>query len=168
MMKALLYIFLFMIMAAGCTNPFAPAENKDAPGSQLLGDQSTVEGLFQNFRYAYLFKDTLIYGRLLADDFNFIYTDYEEGIDKSWGRQEDVLATSRMFGATQNIDLVWNNFAIAEVDTNIREISRQFILTVRFNPNDVVQVNGRVNMILRRQYPDADWKIERWRDESNF
>ena len=52
---------VFVLVVAGCTNPFAPSLAEQAPDTPILGDQRTVEGVFQNFRYSYLFRDTLVY-----------------------------------------------------------------------------------------------------------
>ncbi len=155
-------------MLLGCTNPFAPKLADIDNHNNILGDQTKIEGVFKNFRYAYIFKDTLVYGNLLADDFRFTFRNYEKGVDESWGRQEDMLTTSRLFMATQNIDLVWNDINLEIGDSLTKDISRGFNLSIVFSPTDAINISGRVNMRLNRLSVNDVWKIVNWRDESTF
>jgi hypothetical protein len=157
-----------LITLQGCFNPFAPGLADYDDGEEILGDQRTVDGLFQNFRYAYMFKDTLVYGSLLADDFRFIFRDFDKGVDESWGRDEDMRTTFRLFQATQNLDLNWNDVVNSVGDTVLQDISRGFNLTVIFSPTDVITVFGRVNLRISRPNTQSIWRISQWRDESNF
>lgn len=164
-----LFIFIgIVVLSQGCVNPFAPGLASSEQGNDILGDQKTVEGLFQNFRYSYLFKDTLVYGGLLADDFRFVFRDFDKGIDESWGRDEDMRTTSRLFQATQSLDLNWNDVVNSVGDTLVQDISRGFNLTVIFSPTDVITIFGRVNLRITRPSSISEWKISQWRDESNF
>lgn len=151
-----------------CTNPFAPKLAEGENDDPLISDQTTIEGVFENFRYAYIFKDTVVYGNLLADDFTFVYRDYDQGVDVSWGRQEDMISTLRMFNATQSLDIIWNEVIVSIGDTIVQDISRGFNLTVVFNPTDIIRVQGRAIMRLKRLNQKSPWKIIMWRDESNF
>lgn len=152
----------------GCTNPFAPALSDQPPDAPMIGDQRTVEGVFQNFRYAYLFRDTLVYGLLLDRQFSFVYRNFDRGIDVTWGRDEDMLATHSLFTAAQQLDLVWNGVIAAYGDSLQQTISRGFNLTITFSPTYVERAQGRVNLRIERQTPSDVWKIVRWRDESNY
>ena len=156
-----------MCALVSCTNPFAPALSTQGGGA-VLGDQRTIEGLFQNFRYAYVFKDTLTYGRLLDRSFTFVYRNYDQGVDVTWGRDEDMLATQGLFSAAQQLDLVWNDVIQADGDSLLQNISRGFNLTITFNPSDVLRAQGRVNLRVARPSASEPWKIVRWRDESNY
>lgn len=160
-------IIAVAIAMSSCTNPFAPALSTGAGGA-VLGDQRTIEGLFQNFRYSYVFKDTLTYGRLLDRSFSFVYRNYDQGVDVTWGRDEDMLATQGLFSAAQQLDLVWNEVVQAEGDSLLQNISRGFNLTITFNPSDVLRAQGRVNLRVTRSSTAEPWKIVRWRDESNY
>ncbi len=161
-------LVLLLTGLQGCVNPFAPRLGQPDSTGNVLGNQTTIDGVFQNFRYAYLFKDTLTYGRLLDNDFIFIYRNYERNIDVAWGRTEDVMTTAGLFRTAQSLDLVWNEIITQGGDTLLTDVSRGFNLTITFNPSDIVRVNGRVNLRLIRSAPDAVWKIRQWRDESNF
>src|SRR3970282_954763 len=142
----ILFIFIF-----GCTNPFAPKFDED-PGDQssTITDLKTVEGVFQNFQYAYTFKDTLIYGEFIAPDFVFSFRDYENEIDVSWGREEEMRATYGLFQNTQRLDLIWNNIVFSNVDSVNANIVRGFNLTVTYNPTDIDRADGRVDISLRK------------------
>ena len=154
------------IILSSCTNPFSPKldENLGRDGS-LISGQKNVEGIFQNLQYAYTFKDTAIYGGLLAGDFSFSYRDYKLGVDVSWGRDDEMQATYGLFENTQRLDLVWNN--IVSVTQDSTNIVRSFNLTITFNPTDIIFVDGRINLSLRKNSEDK-WMITRWVDESNF
>lgn len=156
-----------ILIGSSCVNPFAPSLDESG-GDNVLGDQRTIEGLFQNFRYAYLFRDTLTYGRLLARNFTFVYRNYDQGVDVTWGRDEDMLATNGLFMAAQQLDLVWNDVILADGDSLTKNISRGFNLTITFNPADVLRAQGRVNLLVERPTTSEPWKIVRWRDESNY
>lgn len=152
----------------GCTNPFAPAEAVGVNNAPILGDPRTVEGVFQNFRFAYVFRDTLTYGRLLDRSFSFVYRNYDKGVDVTWGRDEDMIATAGLFNASQQLDLVWNDIISADGDSLAQTISRGFNLTITFNPTDIIRAQGRVNLRVERASTELPWKIVRWRDESNY
>ncbi|MFA6232612.1 MAG: hypothetical protein WC824_00315 [Bacteroidota bacterium] len=163
-----LAVLLFTALVAAC-NPFAPAlENDPNGGASLITDQKTVEGLFQNFRYAYTFKDTTIYGGLLSHDFVFTYRDYDRKIDESWGRDEEMRITWHLFQNAGSLNLVWNNIVGSSGDSLRASVTRSFNLTVTFNPSDVIRVDGRVSLDLLRASSADPWKITQWRDESNY
>lgn len=163
----ILILFLFYLFDS-CTNPFAPGLESNDQGSTLLGDQTTIDGIFQNFRYSYIFKDTVVYGKLLHEDFTFIYRNYDKGVDLSWGREEDMRTTSRMFSGTQNLDLIWNEIAFSVGDSLLLDVARGFTLAITFSPSDIVNIYGRANFRLKRNSSDDIWKIIQWRDESNY
>lgn len=157
-----------LLLAAAC-NPFAPAIEDDTGGdASLITDQTTIDGLFQNFRYAYTFKDTTIYGGLLAHDFVFTFRDYEKRVDESWGRDEEMRITWHLFQNASSLNLVWNNIVGFSGDSLNSSVTRSFNLTVTFNPNDVIRVDGRVSLQLRRPAGTDPWRIILWKDESNF
>ncbi|OGU54610.1 MAG: hypothetical protein A2V66_17330 [Ignavibacteria bacterium RBG_13_36_8] len=148
-----------------CINPFAPKLDSELGNDgSLISDLSEMQGVFQNFQYAYTFKDTLIYGELLAGDFMFSYRDYDRGIDVSWGRDDEMRVTQGLFQNSQRLDLIWNEIVSMTMDST--QIIRSFNLTITFNPTDIIYVDGRVNLSLRKD--NSKWKIIHWIDESNF
>lgn len=156
----------FIFFLSGCINPFAPKLDEDnISDGNFLNSQKKIDGVFNNFQYAYSFKDTTIYGKLLSEDFTFSYRDYDRGIDYSWGRDDEMRVSYGLFSNSERLDLVWNNIiSVTEDSTNI---VRSFNLTVTFNPSDIIYVDGRVNLTLRKNSED-DWLITRWIDESNY
>ena len=81
------------------------------------------------------------------------------------GRDEEVRVSYGLFQNTQRLDLVWNNIVSMTADST--NIVRSFNLTITFNPTDMIYLDGRVNLDLRKT-DENKWKIERWIDESNF
>ncbi len=153
----------------GCTNPFAPKYDENFEDFKPpVSDQKDVSGVFQNFQYAYTFKDTTIYGKLLTEDFSFIYRDYDQGFDVSWGRDEEMRTTYGLFQNAQRLDLIWNNIVLITEDSINANIVRGFNLNITFNPTDVIRVDGRVNLALIKDSQTKVWRINRWIDESNF
>jgi hypothetical protein len=170
-MKPLTVLFFCVTIFIGCDNPFAP--KLDSSGStiqSILGDQHQIDGVFQNFKQAYAFRDSTIYGQVLAPNFIFIYRDYDKGVDVFWGRDDDIRTTYGLFQNIQRLDLVWNTIISSnmEPDSLKATIIRNFNLTVTFSTNDIVRVDGYANWTLERAQRDDVWKITRWRDESNF
>jgi hypothetical protein len=110
----------------------------------------------------------LIYGELVSQDFIFTYRDYDLGYDVSWGRDEEMKATYGLFENSQRLDLIWNNIYLSSEDSLSATIVRGFNLTVTLNPTDILRVDGRVNLALRKDPETQKWAITRWNDESNF
>ena len=167
--KSKLSFFVIALIIFACTNPFAPKLDENLDGGGLpISDQTTIEGLFQNFQYAYSFEDTLIYGNLISPDFTFTYRDYEQGYDVNWGRDEEMRTTNGLFQSAQRLDLIWNNIVLSTVDSLNATIVRSFNLNITFNPTDVVRIDGRVNLSLEQDPVTKKWYMTRWIDESNF
>ncbi|MEK6649777.1 MAG: hypothetical protein AABY75_02280 [Bacteroidota bacterium] len=173
-MRTILRPFFMSLVAfagmAAC-NPFAPGLDNSVGGPEsLLGDQTTVEGVFQNVRYAYTFRDTTIYGQLIGGDFLFSFRDYERGVDATWGRDEEMRVTSGLFQSAQRLDLVWNNILVQSVDSagTRATVSRNFALTVTFNPSDIIRADGYASLTLTRRASGDPWMVQRWRDDSQF
>lgn len=155
-----------LLVISGCLNPFAPRLDTSVAG--LSPDQTTVDGVFQLFQKSYSIRDTTLYGMLLDASFSFVFRDYEQGIDITWGRDEELRTTFGLFQTAQRLDLVWNNIISTSPDSTRLTILRGFNLTVTFNPNDIERVDGYANLTLERARNSDPWKIVSWRDESNF
>ncbi len=156
------------MLNSGC-NPFAPKfDESSGDQSSTISDLKTTDGVFQNLQYSYTLKDSLIYGELISQDFVFTYRDYESGFDVSWGRDDEMKATYGLFQISQRLELIWNNFVLTSSDTLNATIVRSFNLTITFNPTDIVRVDGRVNLTLRKDPSTSKWQIVGWLDESNF
>jgi hypothetical protein len=163
----LYFVILCLIIIGGCFNPFAPKIDNTNTNQNILSDQKTVEGVFQNFKYAYTFKDTSIYGQLLAEDFVFTYFDYDLGVEVSWDRPTDMRTTHGLFLNTQDLTLIWNNIVFEEGDSLFVDVKRSFNLTITFNPNDIINFYGFADMTLTRNSASEIWRIKKWKDLTN-
>ncbi|MBK6875701.1 MAG: hypothetical protein IPG99_04370 [Ignavibacteria bacterium] len=164
-LAAVFFVALITGSFISCDNIFAPGLDETTPAS-ILTDQKTIDGLFQNFKYAYTFKDTTVYGNLLGEDFVFTYRDYVSGFDVSWDRATEMRTTNGLFNNAQKLDVVWNNIIFQGGDSLIQNVKRSFNLTITFNPSDIVRLNGFADMTMTRNATADVWKIMRWRDES--
>ena len=160
-------IFLTLFSLQSCFNPFAPKIDNSTSNNGILSDQKTVDGVFQNFKYAYTFKDTTIYGQLLSTDFVFSYFDYDLGVVISWDRATDMKTTSGLFTNTQDLNLIWNNIISQNGDSLNTDVKRSFNLTITFNPNDILNFYGFADMQMTRASTADVWKISHWIDETN-
>ena len=169
MRKVSVYIIIIIIsiLTASCFNPFSPRINNSPSEGNILSDQKTVDGLFKNFAYSYIFKDTTIYGQLLTDDFVFSYFDYDLGVEVSWDSATDMRTTSGLFTNTQGLNLIWNNIIYQSGDSLDTDVKRSFNLTVTFNPNDIMNFYGFADMTLTRPTENDVWKIKKWIDQTN-
>lgn len=151
---------------SSCLNPFAPS--LDTSPAESAYDLTTVDGVFQAFQAAYTFRDTTLYGQLLHGTFIFVYRDYDNAIDVTWGRADEMRVTNGLFNHVQRLDLIWNNIISLSQDSTRLNVVRGFNLTIMYNPGDIERADGYANMTLDRTSPADPWRIVRWRDESNF
>ncbi|MCX7908133.1 MAG: hypothetical protein N2560_01260 [Ignavibacteria bacterium] len=169
-MRKFFYMIAFTLFFGlnSCINPFSPKLIEDASNESILTDQKTIEGVFQNFRYSYNFKDTVVYSKLLSEDFVFVFRNYDVGVDRSWGKSEDVKSTYGLFQAATNIDLIWNDSYLVIGDSVEKNIQRGFTLTIVFSTSDVIRLQGKGNFKLRFNPVDSIWQITYWRDDTYF
>jgi len=162
---------VLLIISLRCFNPFAPKlKDFSHPGELIITPQRTPEEVLQNFRYAYVFKDSLLYSELLDSSFVFVYFDPNEGTSGrfiSWGRDMDLLTTARMFRHFDVIDLIWNSTIYSFTGEREAEVYKSFNLTL-INPNLDFRISGRALFSFRKSPEDNKWRITRWKDESNL
>lgn len=162
-------LLALIAIAVGCSNPFAPRLEPDLePSSSVLGDQRTVDGVFQNIRYAYNYRDTLIYGNLLQRDFEFRYYNTDRGTDVTFNRDEEMRITSNLFKNSDQIDLQWNDILSEDGDSLSYNVTRSYHLKLILQASEVFRVDGRATLRLVRNSPNDVWLIRVWRDDSNF
>ncbi len=148
-------------------NPFAPAIDNTL-SQKSFGDPHTDSGFFDAFRYAYLFKDTTYYGKLLAPNFVFSYRNYDRGLDLEWGRDEEMQTTGSLFASSESLNLLWGDILDRNGTDTVEDITRAFSLDITLNPSDILHVDGRAIFTLVRVTKNDVWQAIRWRDESNF
>jgi len=170
-------LILFLIMLA-CNNPFAPSISKNKTNSNLiLTEQLTPEQVLTNFRYAYTFKDSLIYSDLLDSSFLFISKNFatDPVTDLTWGRDTDIKTTVGLFRHFQTLDLIWDGTVYERFINNektLKEIKKSFKLTFD-GGRDIPPISGFALFIFRKRMLNAQdttgiWKITRWEDLSSF
>jgi hypothetical protein len=159
-------ISFFICFNWSCVNPFAPKLDTKL-GTNLCTGRATIDDVFCTFKDAYAFKDTTLYGSLVAPDFMFSYRDYDHGIDVSWGRDDEMRSTYGLFQSTQSLSLIWNNIISMDTSGGRTTVIRGFNLTVTFNPADIERVDGYANLTFVRDEKSL-WRLVHWRDESNY
>jgi hypothetical protein len=171
-MKRFSYLVCVLVSLWGLSacNPFSPALEEGNPFGDLLGDPTTVEGFFTNFRNAYELRDLSLYETLLDSSFVFVWHDFDNQVDREWGFAQDLETTRRLFQNSSLIRLQWNQI-IAQDEliayTQMRVV-RSFNLTVTLEQGDVFRTDGNVNFTLNRPDTLAAWRLKRWRDESEL
>jgi hypothetical protein len=167
MMKERLLIFAIVLTLGSCINPFAPGlTDKDSPVSAILTDQRSPVDVLTNFRYSYVFKDSLIYSDLLDSSFIFISTNYATvpPTNLVWGRDVDIKTTLGLFRHFDILELTWGDNPIISPDST--SLSVTFQLTFD-GGHDIPTIKGEALFNFRR-LPSGVLKIERWEDLSSF
>lgn len=157
---------LTAVLLWGC-NPFTPALDSSLP-EQPFGDPTTIEGYFQSFRFAYILKDTTLYGKLIAPNFTFSYRNFERGLDLEWSRSEEMRTTGSLFQTAQSLDLLWGTVLDSGGTDIAFDITRAFSLNITLNLGDIIHIDGRAIFHLERLSAADPWQAVRWRDESSF
>jgi hypothetical protein len=156
-----------MFCQVSCLNPFAP-KLETSFGNEVCSDLTDIENLFCVFRNAYAFKDTSLYGSIIGSTFIFSYRDYDQAVDVTWGRDDEMRSTYGLFQSVQTLNLVWNNEISSDSGATRRTIIRGFSLTVTFNPGEIDRVDGYADLTFERARDTDPWHIVHWRDESNY
>lgn len=164
----------FGLAVGSCVNPFAPALDEGGPAADLLTDQSTPEKALANFKYAYIFKDSLLYANLLDSAFVFQYFDPEQGASGlfvSWTRETELKTTGRLLRTFDAINLEWLNTVFSSRDVvdsdTLETISKSFQLDLA-DADFRFSVSGFALFKFRRSKGDAKWRIVQWVDKSDL
>ncbi len=158
-----------------CLNPFAPALDDGSLTADLITAQLTPEEVLTNFKYAYNFRDSLLYAGVLDDEFVFQYFDPEQGasgIFVSWTRETDLRTTGRLFRTFDSINLEWLNTFNSRLDTGddgeiLASLSKSFQLSLAGN-NFSFSVSGFATFTMRQNKSDSKWRIVQWVDKSDL
>jgi hypothetical protein len=70
------FLFLAIILVLVSCNPFAPSLTDKESNNSKITQQKTPRDVLTNFRYAYVFKDSLVYSDVLDSSFQFISKNY--------------------------------------------------------------------------------------------
>lgn len=156
--------------AIAACNPFAPSLEEGNPFGDFLGDPTTVDGFFTNFRNAYELRDLSLYEPLLDSSFIFIYYDFDAQVEREWGFGEELESTRRLFENATVVNLRWNQILSQSVGDGGRtaQVVRPFNLTISLEGREAFRGDGNVNFFLTREDTSEAWKLLRWRDESEL
>ena len=165
----IIFVFLNSFLFT-CLNPFAPklenADNKNL----IITEQKTPDEVLQNFKYAYVFKDSVLYSDLLDSSFVFIYFDpnlESSGRFVSWGRDVDLKTTGSVFRNFDVIDLIWNTTIYSFEKEDRAENSKSFNLSLIKN-NETINISGNAIFVFKKCDYDNKWRIIQWKDESDL
>ena len=123
-----------------------------------------------NFRYAYIFKDSLIYSDVLDSSFIFISKNYSSTppTDINWGRDIDIKTTVGLFNHFNVLELNWGSQPEPELDST----SYEYVLKTTFQltldgGREIPTIKGEAWFTFKRNQSNV-WKISRWEDLSSF
>lgn len=167
----------------GCSNPFAPPLGEiGGTSSAILTARETPDEVLENFRFAYIYGDSLVYSEIIDTSFVFLYFDPNlEGTGRfdSWGRDVELRTTAGLFRAIGNISVEWNStveerYWSTGTDSVISSgyfsgalvasISKSFTLKL----GSEIQIAGTAVFTFGRRATTSAWRITRWRDDSIF
>jgi hypothetical protein len=161
------------MLAAGMVacNPFAPRlEDIVVDRNQVLGNRNSVAGFFDWFRSSYELRDTLLYGQMLARDFQFSYLDFTNNNTVYWDRDIDMRTTYNLFKAAKSTSVQWQHYVYADTlnsDTSA-SVERYFNVTVVLDDQSIFRSTGSARIVLRRKSKFDFWQIVTWFDKSDF
>lgn len=175
---------IVIINIFSCKNVFAPAlGDLDGGNSIYKTDQVSPDEVLHNFKYAYIYRDSLMYSNLIDSDFVFVYyqpgSSSETGHYDSWVRSVELRSTGRFLSAFDYIDLIWqttldssyqeiiNGEVLSERDSlfstaNYADISKSYQLTL----GDYTTLIGDASFRFKKG-KDNKWRILRWEDKYN-
>lgn len=160
----------FFLTVTGCYNPFSPKLDQSEGDVPFITEQRTPDEFFQNFLYAYTFKDSLVYSDLLDSSFTFQYFNPdagESGAFDSWRRNIELKTTGRLLRSFETIDLTWYRiFFSNDISENEKKIYRDFRLML-VGGNENISLFGSALFTLVRS-DDNKWRIKLWVDETNY
>ena len=112
-----------------------------------------------NFRYAYVFKDSLIYSDLLDSNFKFISKNYSTTppTDIYWGRDVDIKTTMGMFRHFETLNLIWDGTIYSRFineDQTLKGIKKTFSLTLT-RETEIFNLRSEALFVFRKRisYP---------------
>lgn len=170
---ALFRTLIVSVMVSGLVgcNPFAPKlEDIVVDRNQVLGNRNSVAGFFDWFRSSYELRDTLLYGQMLARDFQFSYLDFTNNNTVYWDRDIDMRTTYNLFRAAKSTSVQWQHYVYADTlnsDTSA-SVERYFNVTVVLDDQSIFRSTGSARIVLRRKSKFDFWQIVSWFDKSDF
>lgn len=159
-----------LVVVMAC-NPFAPKlEEIVVDRNKLLGNRQSVSGLFDWFRASYELKDTLLYGQMIAKDFQFSYLDFTNNNIVYWDRDIDMRSTFNLFRASKSNSVQWQHYVYADTSNSdtLASVERYFNVTVVLDDQSIYRSTGSARLELKRKNSADFWQIKKWFDKSDF
>lgn len=166
----ILPVLLIFSLVICCFNPFAPKLEDPGLNNLIITEQTTPDEVLQNFKYSYIFKDSVLYSNVLDSSFVFFFFDPTQeasSMIQSWGRNDDLRTTGRLFRNFDVIDLIWNTTIYSIEDVTQAELSKSFELTL-IKQNETINITGNAIFVFRKSSYDNKWRILQWKDESDL
>ena len=166
----LLCIIYYALFISSC-NPFAPAlDEVKVDRVALLGDRRTVKGFFEWFRNSYELRDTSLYGQVLGRDFIFSFTDFSNGNQERWDRDQEMRIATNMFRQIRSANLIWTWYVSADTASTdtLARVERYFNLTVVLDESNAFTGTGTARLELTRPDTTQPWRIRSWVDIRDF
>jgi len=162
---------IVFIILTGCNNPFAPGLTRDNQQvASIVTLQRSPADVLTNFRYAYAFKDSLIYSDLLDSAFIFLSKNYGTNppTDINWGRDVDIKTTLGLFRHFNVLELIWGTILFQDYssDSVRSEIKITFQLTFD-GGTEIPTLKGEALFNFKKK-SSGRWTIIRWEDLSSF
>lgn len=172
-LKVLRPLVLTILICAACAacNPFAPKlENILVDKNKVLGNRKHIDGFFDWFTASYELRDSLIYGQMLARDFQFSYLDFVNNNQVYWDRDIDMRSTYNMFRTVKSTSVQWQHYVFADTSASdtAASVERYFNLTLVLEDQTIYRSTGSARLRLKRPKPDDYWQIGTWFDKSDF
>lgn len=165
-----LILGILMMLIQAC-NPFAPKlEEIVVDRNKLLGNRQYISGLFDWFRASYELKDTLLYGQMIARDFQFSYLDFTNNNIVYWDRDIDMRTTYNLFRASKSNSVQWQHYVYADTlnSDTLANVERYFNVTVVLDDQSIFRSTGSARLQLSRKNAGDYWQIKNWFDKSDF
>ena len=184
LLKSCPVLLLTLVSLLNCQNPFSPPVV--GPGSfKPIARQTSPDSVLYNFKYAYEYRDLVVYENCLDKDFIFYYKDQDQysQIGEVWwpvyrdGKSGDIYRTNGLFKVFDDIRLdTWIIIVpgdSTEVDTLSGEIWKvrnvNFHLSLRDMTGDRnyehLEASGFARFLFKKS-EDGWWRIVRWYDRS--
>lgn len=162
-------ICLMLVIFLSSCNPFAPGyDDEGLTDEDILGDRTTLDGLFRYFKNSYELKDTSLYGKLFSPDFTFVYYDFDQASEVSWDIGQEMAISYNLFKNVRQISLDWNFYLQKEENDSLASVVRTFNLSIIQDENNIYTGTGRARLNLKRDNITLPWQIYYWFDDSDF
>jgi hypothetical protein len=166
-----LVLLVAIVLWLPSCNPFAPKlEDIVIDRNTVLGNRKTISGLFDWFRNSYELRDSLLYGQIIARDFQFSYLDFTNNNLVYWDRDIDMRTTYNLFRAAKSTSVQWQHYVTADTSFSdtVASAERYFNVTIVLDDQQIFRSTGSARLQFKRKDREDFWQIVSWFDKSDF